>query len=100
MTRPKGAFLAAAAAMVAVAVHPADWPQFLGPTRNGVYPASDLAEAWPKEGPPVLWQRTVGQGFSGPVVASGKLILFHRVDDKETVECLQAKTGQPMWRFD
>src|SRR5689334_14493081 len=59
----------------------ADWPQFLGPTRNGVYTGPPLAVSWPKEGPPVVWQRKVDQGFSGPAVSSGKLILFHRIED-------------------
>src|SRR5207247_6385890 len=77
-----------------------DLPQFLGPSRNGVYPGTDLAESWSKEGPPIIWQKKVGQGFSGPVVAAGKLILFHRLEDKETVECLEAKTGNPIWSFD
>ena len=74
-----------------------DWPQFLGPTRNGVYAASDLAVAWPKSGPALLWKKDVGQGFSGPVVANGKLILFQRVGDTEVVECLNALTGQRIW---
>jgi outer membrane protein assembly factor BamB len=86
--------------LLAVAARGSDWPQFLGPTRNGVYLGSELAATWPKEGPPQLWQKNVGQGFSGPVVASGKLILFHRLDDKETVECLDAKTGKANWSFD
>jgi outer membrane protein assembly factor BamB len=77
-----------------------DWPQFLGPTRNGVYSGSTLAASWPKDGPRVVWQRKVGQGFSGPAVASDKLVLFHRIDDKETVECLDAKTGKALWSFD
>lgn len=77
-----------------------DWPQFLGPTRNGVYPGNDLAETWPKEGPRTLWQRNVGQGFSGPVIAGRKLVLFHRVADKETVECLDAANGKTLWKFD
>jgi outer membrane protein assembly factor BamB len=88
---------------VAVAVTCAsasDWPQFLGPTRNGVYSGPTLAASWPKDGPTVLWQRKVGQGFSGPAVASNKLVLFHRVDDKETIECLDAKTGKAIWNFD
>ena len=76
-----------------------DWPQFLGPTRNGVAAESNLSVSWPKEGPPVVWQRKVGQGFSGPAVASGKLILFHRIGDKETVECLDARTGKPLWTY-
>jgi outer membrane protein assembly factor BamB len=78
----------------------ADWPQFLGPTRNGIYPGPVLAESWPKEGPPVVWQRKVGQGFSGPTVSGGKLILFHRIDDNEVVECLDAKTGKFLWKTD
>jgi len=83
-----------------LSVWASDWPQFLGPTRNGVYPGNDLAETWPKDGPPTLWQRSIGQGFSGPAVASHKLVLFHRIADKEIVECLDAKTGKPLWKFD
>jgi outer membrane protein assembly factor BamB len=77
----------------------ADWPQFLGPARNGVYGGLDVAENWASNGPPVIWQKAVGHGFSGPVVADHKLILFHRLDDKETVECLDARTGSPIWSF-
>jgi outer membrane protein assembly factor BamB len=32
-------------------------------------------------------------------VADHKLILFHRLDDKETVECLDARIGSPIWSF-
>lgn len=83
-----------------MAARASDWPQFLGPTRNGVYPDASLAAPWPKEGPPLIWQKKAGQGFSGPVVASGKLVLFHRLDDKETIECFEANTGKPIWTFD
>jgi outer membrane protein assembly factor BamB len=78
----------------------ADWPQFLGPHRNGTYTGSALTNSWPKEGPTQLWSRKAGQGFSGPVVSSGKLILFHRPGDKETVECLDAATGRTIWTKD
>src|SRR6185503_4136715 len=77
-----------------------DWPQFLGPNRNGQYPGTNLAAAWPKEGPPVVWQKKVGSGFSGPVIATGKLILFHRLDDKEIVECYDATDGKTLWKLD
>ena len=52
------------------------------------------APTWPAAGPPVVWKKDVGQGFAGPVVASGKLILFHRVSGKEIIECLDAATGK------
>ena len=78
----------------------ADWPQFLGPARNGTYTGAPLTNSWPKEGPPRRWQRKVGQGFSSPVLASGKLILFHRVGDGERIECLQSSDGQRLWQTD
>jgi len=84
----------------ALAARSSDWPQFLGPTRNGVYPGNDLAEKWPKEGPVVVWKKAVGQGFSGPAVAGGKLILFHRVNNREIVDCLKATNGAAVWQFE
>lgn len=85
---------------LACASRAGDWPQFLGPTRNGISSDHNLIDAFPTGGPPKLWQKNVGQGFSGPVVASGKLILFHRLADKETVECLDAKSGNRLWLSD
>ncbi len=76
-----------------------DWPQFLGPARNGQYPSNDIAETWAKNGPATLWQRKIGQGFSGPVAADGKVILFHQLNDKEIIECLEMKSGQTAWKF-
>jgi outer membrane protein assembly factor BamB len=78
----------------------ADWPQFLGPTRDGIYPGTDIAPTWPSAGPPVVWKKDIGEGFAGPVVASGKLILFHRVSGKEILECLDAATGKNVWSYD
>jgi outer membrane protein assembly factor BamB len=75
-----------------------DWPQFLGPSRNGVYVGAPLNEKWPTTGPRVIWRKKVGQGLSGPVVAGKRLILFHRVDDREVVESFDALTGAPQWR--
>jgi len=75
----------------------ADWPQFLGPTRDGVYGGKSLDFAWPKEGPVRIWRTSIGSGFSGPVVASGKLIIFHRQGSKEIVEAYEARTGKRLW---
>ena len=83
-----------------VASMASDWPQFLGPSRDGVYPGADVTREWTKSGPPVVWQKSVGQGFSGPVIAQGRLILFHRLNDQETIECLDSKTGKGLWSSD
>lgn len=76
----------------------ADWPQFLGPARNGIYVGAPLNERWPAGGPRVLWRKQIGQGLSGPVVAGSRLILFHRLDDREIVDALDAMTGAAQWR--
>ncbi len=78
----------------------ADWPQLLGPTRDGVYSGPDLAATWPASGPAILWKKDVGEGFAAPVVASGKLILFHRSAGKEIVDCFNALSGEKVWTFD
>jgi outer membrane protein assembly factor BamB len=77
-----------------------DWPQFLGPNRDGVYDGGDIAASFPASGPPVVWEKNVGAGFSAPVVANGRLILFHRLGGKEVVEALDAATGKPIWKFE
>ena len=64
----------------------ADWPQLLGPVRNGTSSETGLVDTWPKKGPPVVWERTVGAGYASPVVASGRLILFHRVGDEDVIQ--------------
>lgn len=74
-----------------------DWPQFLGPTRDGVYADKDIADTFPKSGPPVVWRRDVGHGLSGPIVVGGKAMLFHRVGDREVLDCFNADTGEPVW---
>jgi outer membrane protein assembly factor BamB len=85
--------------LAGVAVAAADWPQFLGPQRNGVYAGPPLATSWPAGGPRKVWEKHVGQGFAGPVVAGDRLILFHRVGRVEVVDALDAKTGAPRWHF-
>jgi len=76
----------------------ADWPQFLGPTRNGVSTETGLTATWPKKGPPVVWEKEVGEGYSGPVVLGERVILFHRVGDEEVVECMGAADGATKWK--
>jgi outer membrane protein assembly factor BamB len=76
-----------------------DWPQFLGPERDGVYRGPVLAETWGTTGPRVVWRKQIGQGLSGPVVVQGRLILFHRVSNREVVEAFDARTGVAQWQY-
>ncbi len=74
-----------------------DWPQFLGPARDGVYAGAALSTSWPAGGPDVLWERDVGAGFAGPVVVGERVILFHRQGGDEVVEALAVSDGATVW---
>jgi len=76
----------------------ADWPQYLGPGRDAVYPDEALTRTWPSDGPKVLWRkRDIGAGMSGVVVAGGRVVLFHEVNRYDTIDCLDAKSGKAIW---
>ncbi len=76
-----------------------DWPRFLGAHANNHSLETGLVEKWPSEGPPVLWQKDVGSGYSAPSVLGQKLVLHHRVKDEEIVECFDANTGESLWHY-
>lgn len=61
-----------------------DWPQFLGPERNGTSPQKGLLRTWPTAGPEVLWTVNVGPGYGGPVIKAGKVYLFDRDEMRQS----------------
>jgi outer membrane protein assembly factor BamB len=82
-----------------------DWAEFLGPRGTGISGETELLEKWPDDGPPVLWRRTIGEGYSAPSVRGNRLILFHRPGggrfsgDEEVVDCFEADSGKPLWHY-
>lgn len=77
-----------------------DWPQILGPQRNGVASGESLRATWPAGGPRRQWKVEVGQGYAGPAVVGDRVLIFHRVDNQERLEALAADTGQQLWKAD
>jgi outer membrane protein assembly factor BamB len=77
-----------------------DWPIFLGPEENGYSRETNLLDKWPEEGPPVVWKRRVGTGYSAPSVRGNLLIVHHRLKDKDIVEAMHAVTGETQWRYE
>lgn len=77
-----------------------DWPQILGPHRNGQAEGETLATVWPAAGPPRRWRYPLGSGYAGAAVVGRHVVVFHRVGDQERVECLNAETGRSLWRAD
>src|SRR5436305_5215639 len=64
--------LFSAALRLTLPLQAADWPQWLGPNRDGS--TSEIVVSW-KTPPKVLWHLKVAEGHSSPVIASGKVIL-------------------------
>lgn len=75
-----------------------DWPQILGPHRNGIADDERLNLDWPGGKPKTLWQRDVGDGVAGVAVAEGRVVLFHRVGNQELVEAMEPLTGKVLWK--
>lgn len=83
-----------------VNVNAQDWPQYLGPYRNGVSDQKGILRSWPQKGPEVLWTTNLGIGFGGPVVKDGKVYLLDR-DDKtgDKLRCFDLSNGKELWNF-
>ena len=76
-----------------------DWPRFLGPHDAPVSRETQIRQDVPESGPPLIWECAKGSGYACPVVAGGKLVLFHRVKGKETLDCLDPETGKRFWSY-
>jgi outer membrane protein assembly factor BamB len=91
-----------------------DWPQWLGPKRDGVWRETGLVEKFPTGGPKVVWREPVGVGYAGPAVAGGKVFVTDYVPARkdalpasgftkgrhagtERVTCRAAATGKHLW---
>jgi len=94
-----------------------DWPQWLGPKRDGVWRETGILDTFPEKGPPVKWRTPIGAGYAGPAVAGGKVYITDRVlvdgtevpksgftksvlEGKERVLCLEEATGKVLWKHE
>lgn len=77
----------------------ADWPQILGPGRDGRSPVTKLNWNWTAKKPAVAWSKEIGRGWAGTPVVQSTAYLFHRIDNEEILEALDVATGKPRWTF-
>jgi outer membrane protein assembly factor BamB len=74
-----------------------DYPQFLGPNRDGVIKSLRLARDWKAQPPQRLWLQPVGTGWSGFAVAGSRAITQEQRGTNETVDCYDLQTGSAIW---
>ena len=80
-----------------VTLQAGDWPQILGPDRNGVARGEQLSLKWGEAGPEIIWKTSVGSGVAGVAVSDQIAVFVHRIDDEEIVEARNLTDGQPKW---
>ena len=103
--------------LTAPCVHADDWPQWLGPQRDGVWRETGILEKFPANGPKIRWRTPIGGGYSGPAVANGKVYLMdrklatgannpknafdqHAFSGTERVLCLNEADGKILWQHE
>jgi outer membrane protein assembly factor BamB len=75
------------------------WTQWGGPDQDFTAPCAGLAESWPATGPPKLWSRDLGEGYSAILVEDGRLYTMYRAGGQEVVVSLDAASGKPVWEM-
>ena len=81
-----------------LAAHAEDWPRFLGPRGDNTSAETNLLDRWSTNGPPILWEKSIGSGYSAPSVIGGLLVLHHRLGDEEIIEAMEAVSGKTKWQ--
>ena len=102
-------------AVTALSAPAADWPQWLGPTRDATWAETGILRKFPAGGPKKLWSVAVGGGYSSPSVAGGKVFLTDYVKAEgeafnnpgkraklagsERVTAFDESTGNQLWQY-
>jgi outer membrane protein assembly factor BamB len=69
-----------------------------GPGSTGVYPETGLLKTWPATGPEIVWHYDeLGDGFSSPVFANGKIYLSGATDNVGYIYAL-SQDGKLLWK--
>jgi outer membrane protein assembly factor BamB len=94
-----------------------DWPQWLGPQRDGIWRETGIIDRFPEKGPKVRWRTAIGGGYAGPAVAGNRVYVTDRilasgaknpdnafgrapVDGTERVLCLDDASGKIIWKHE
>ena len=76
---------------------PRDYPQFLGPHRNGTVQGIKLARDWKKQPPQLLWRQPIGAGWSAFAVVGRSAVTQEQRGEYEMVVCYDLHSGRERW---
>lgn len=75
----------------------ADWPQYGGMNRDNISGETGLADSWPEQGPAVLWETAVHDGYSGAAIRDGKAYMIDRREQESLLRCIDMDSGKDLW---
>lgn len=103
-------------AMTASVALAEDWPQWMGPLRDGHWQEKGIVDQFPEKGLLVKWRTPIHGGYAGPAVAAGKVFVTDYIREAgdasnnptkkselkgtERVLCLDAATGEELWKHE
>jgi outer membrane protein assembly factor BamB len=94
-----------------------DWPQWMGPLRDGVWRETGIVKTFPADGPTVRWRTKIGGGYAGPAVVGGRVYVTdkqlptgaadpsdpfkrERLQATERILCLDDADGHIIWKHE
>ena len=82
--------------------NPPCWPSLRGPEHDAHVAGAHLVDSFPPQGPPVVWTRPLGAGYSGFVADKTHVFTQYQTLGGQYVVCLDAATGDTVWehRYD
>jgi len=105
-----------AASVVVGSVAADDWPQWMGPNRDDRWNETGILDKFPEGGAKIVWRTPIAGGYSGPAVVGDRVYVTDyvrtageakndpvaraEVSGRERVLCLDAASGQPLWKYD
>ena len=76
-----------------------NWPTIRGAAFDGHSLEKELADQWPAEGPPVLWSRELGQGYSAFIAWDKCVATQYQHLSGQYLLCMEADSGKTKWEY-
>ena len=83
--------------LVSVPLFAEDWPQHLGPQRNGISKETGLVTEWPKTGLPVKWRTPGGVGMSGLAIHDALVVTLVQKEGQQFTVAIDRDSGNMKW---
>jgi outer membrane protein assembly factor BamB len=77
-----------------------DWPQILGPERNGIITDTGLNLDWKTTPPKILWKVPIGHAYSSVAIVGDRLFTMAKRDERDIALCLDTNTGKELWSYE